>query len=151
MNSKYKSVYGSHAHSQNTNIILAERAAVNFVANTARRLREDRKRNAISLCHKSFYRFGIRSCLATSDKQFGFPGNTASHLGSFYSSSVYLNVGESQSISGANNSKLQRQQCPTGQVAGNRCRGRFNTERMVTWTAARAAKKKTSPLIERPI
>ena len=35
-------------------------------------------------------------------------------------------------ISEANNQGLQTQQCPTGQVAGNRCRGRFNTERTVT-------------------
>ena len=51
--------------------------------------REDRKRSAISHCRKSFYRFGIRSCLATNHKQtlndaiqhdvilhVGFPGNT---------------------------------------------------------------------------
>ena len=55
-----------------------------------------------------------------------------------------LYVGESQSISEA-------QQCPIGQVAGNPCRGRFNTERKVTWTSATAAKKKTTPLTERPI
>ena len=55
--------------------------------------REDRKRSAISLWSKIFlsiYRFGIRSCLATNDKQtlkdaiqhdvivhFGFLGNLA--------------------------------------------------------------------------
>ena len=52
-------------------IILEERAEVlprakrvyNFVA------REDRKRSAISFGHKFFYRFRIRSCLATSHKQ----------------------------------------------------------------------------------
>ena len=58
-------------------------------------------------------------------------------------------VGKSQNISEANNRGLQTQ-CPIGQVVGNPCRGRFNTERTVTWTSAKAAKKKTSPLIERP-
>ena len=42
-----------------------------------------------------------------------------------------LYVGESQSTSEANNSGLQTQQCPIGQVAGNPCRGRVNTERTV--------------------
>ena len=41
-------------------------------------------------------------------------------------------LGESQSISGANNRRLQTQQCPIGQVAGNPCRGRFNNERTAT-------------------
>ena len=50
---------------------------------------------------------------------FGFPGNTATDLGSFYSSSVYYTL-------------------------ANPCRGRFNTERTVTWTSARAVKKTTS-------
>ena len=79
---------------------------------------------------------------------FGFPGNTASD---FLFILCLLYAGESQSISEANNSGLQTQQYPIGQVAGNPCRGRFNTERTVTWTSAKAAKKKTSPLIERPI
>ena len=35
-------------------------------------------------------------------------------------------------------------------TSGSPCRGRFSTESKVTWTA-RAAKKKTTPLIERPI
>ena len=79
---------------------------------------------------------------------FGFPGNTASD---FLFNLCLLYVGGSQSSSDANNQGLQTQQCPGGQVAGNPCRGRFNSERTVTWTSARAAKKKTSPLIERLI
>ena len=53
-------------------------------------------------------------------------------------------VGESQSMSEANNSAsgLQTQQCPIRQVTGNSCRGRLNT-------SARAAKKKTGGIIER--
>ena len=59
---------------------------------------------------------------------FGLPGNTASDF--FILCLLY--VGESQSSSEANNSGLQTQQCPVGQVAGNPCRGRLNSERMVT-------------------
>ena len=60
-------------------------------------------------------------------------------------------VGKSQNISEANNRGLQTKHSPIRQVAGSPCRGRFNTERTVTCTSAKAAKKKTSPLIERPI
>ena len=49
--------------------------------------------------------------------------------------------GESQSISQANNSGLQTEQCPIGQVAGNPCRGRFNAERTAIWASGREAKK----------
>ena len=113
--------------------------------------------------HKSFYRFGIRSCLATSHKQIlKTPYSTWRHrdfwvsrqhvqrLGLILCILCLLYFGKSQNISEANNRGWQTQQCPTGQVAGNPCRGRFNTERTVTWTSAKAAKKKTSPLIERP-
>ena len=41
----------------------------------------------------------------------------------------FLYDGKSQSISDENNSGLQTQQCPIGQVAGNPCQGRFNTEK----------------------
>ena len=102
--------------------------------------------------HKSLYRFGIRSCLAMSHKQilktplnmtssciFGFQATRQQgNLGSFYSSSLLIlydgesPTGESQSISEANNSGLPTQRCPIGQVAGNPCRGSFNTERTVT-------------------
>ena len=43
-------------------------------------------------------------------------------------------VGESQSMSEANNSasELQTQQCPIRQVTGNPCRGRLNIGRTVT-------------------
>ena len=43
-------------------------------------------------------------------------------------------VGESQSMSEANNSAsgLQTQQCPIRQVTGNPCRGRLNIGRTVT-------------------
>ena len=44
---------------------------------------------------------------------FGFPGNTASD---FLFILCLLYAGESQSISEANNSGLQTQQCPIGQV-----------------------------------
>ena len=64
---------------------------------------------------------------------FGFPGNRASD---FLFILCLLYVGESQSISEANNSGLQTQQCPVGQVAGNPCRERFNSERTVTLTSA---------------
>ena len=141
-------------------IILAERV-YNFVA----RQRADHARIASELRfrfgHKSFYRFGIRSCLATSHKQIlktpfnmtssctlGFQATRPATWAHFIHPLLY--VGESQSISEANNSGLQTQQCPIGQVAGNPCRRRFNTERTVTWTSARPAKKTTSPLIERP-
>ena len=40
-----------------------------------------------------------------------------------------LYFGKSLNSSEANNRGLQTQQCPIGQVAGNPCRGRFNTER----------------------
>ena len=114
--------------------------------------------------HKSLYRLGIRSCLATSHKQIlKTPYSTWRHrdfwvsrqhvqrLGLILCILCLLYFGKSQNISEANNRRWQTQQCPTGQVAGNPCRGRFNTERTVTWTSAKAAKKKTSPLIERPI
>ena len=52
-----------------------------------------------------------------------------------------LYVGKSQNISEANNRGLQTQR-PIGQVVGNPCRGRFNTERTVTWTSAKAAKNR---------
>ena len=44
---------------------------------------------------------------------FGFPGNTASD---FLFILCLLYAGESQSISEVNNSGLQTQQCPIGQV-----------------------------------
>ena len=44
---------------------------------------------------------------------FGFPGNTSSD---FLFILCLLYAGESQSISEANNSGLQTQQCPIGQV-----------------------------------
>ena len=93
--------------------------------------------------HKSFYRFGIRSCLATSHKKksiqhdvivhFGFPCRQHGHrLGLIlFILCGLLYVGELQSIWEANNG-LQTQQSPIGQVAGNPCRGRFNTERTAT-------------------
>ena len=52
-----------------------------------------------------------------------------------------LYLGKSLNSSEANNRGLQTQQCPIGQVAGNPCRGRFNTERTVTW----------GPFLESPI
>ena len=48
-----------------TTVILAERV-YNFVARAARVSREDRTKLRFRFGHKSFYRFGIRSCLATS-------------------------------------------------------------------------------------
>ena len=45
--------------------------------------------------------------------RFGFPGNTASD---FLFILCLLYAGESQSISEVNNSGLQTQQCPIGQV-----------------------------------
>ena len=118
--------------------------------------------------HKFFYRFGIRSCLAKSHKRilktqfsmtssciFGFQAARPPNEGSFYSSSVYCALancpGESQSSSEANNSGLQTQQCPIGQVAENPCRGRFNTKRTATWTSAKVAKKTSSAFIERTV
>ena len=110
----------------------------------------------------SFYRFSIRSCLATSRKQILRHHSAWCHRAFWVSRQhghrlglilfilcllcVGKSPGESQSISEANNSALQTQQCPIGQVAGIPCRGRFNTERTVTWTLARAVKKKTSAL-----
>ena len=71
---------------------------------------------------------------------FGFPGNTATDLGSFYSSSVYCTLAnrlENRKVFPRQiTAGCETQQCPTGQVAGIPCRGRFNTE----WTV----KKKTS-------
>ena len=70
--------------------MLAE-GVYNFVARAVRLSREDRERSAISpwSYYKSFYRFGIRSCLATNHKEtledairhdvivhFRFPGKT---------------------------------------------------------------------------
>ena len=43
-------------------IILAAASKSEFI-NCRRRLRKDRKRTAMRFGHKSFYRFGIRSCL----------------------------------------------------------------------------------------
>ena len=84
----------------------------------------------------------------TSPYIFGFQ---ATRLGLILFILCLLYVGELQSISEANNSGLQTQQYPTGQVAGNPCRRRFNTEGTATWTSTRAAKKKTSAFIERPV
>ena len=148
---------------QNLTLILVERV-YKFVACTQRTYHA---RIASELWfrfgHKSFYRFGIRSCLATSHKQIlKTPYSTWRHrafwvsrqhvqrLGLILFILCLLYVGKSQNISEANNRGLQTQQCPIGQVVENPCRGRFNTERTVTWTSAKAAKKKTSPLIERP-
>ena len=105
----------------------------------------------------SFYRFSIRSCLATSHKHsvwrhraFWVSIQHGHRLGLILFILCLLYVGESpgesQSISEANNTGLQTHQCPIGQVAGIPCRGRFNTERTVTWTLTRAVKKKTSAL-----
>ena len=41
-------------------------------------------------------------------------------------------LGKSQSISQANNSGLQTQQCPIRRVAGKPCRGKYKTERTAT-------------------
>ena len=98
---------------------------------------------------KSFYRFSIRSCLATSHNMVS--RQHVQRLGFILFILCLLYVGKSQNISEANNRGLQTQQCPIGQVVGNPCRGRFNTKRTVTWTSAKAAKRKTCPLIERPI
>ena len=48
--------------------ILGERV-YNFVARAALVSREDRTKLRFRFGHQSFYRFGIRSCLATSHKQ----------------------------------------------------------------------------------
>ena len=68
---------------------------------------------------------------------FGFPGNTTGWppTGALFNLCLLYvgeSPGESQSISEANNRELQTQQCPIRQVAGNPCRGRFNTKRMAT-------------------
>ena len=117
--------------------------------------------------HKFFHRFGIRSCLAKSHKQMLRRNLAWLHralsvsiqhghrLGLILFILCLLCVGElpgeSQSSSEANNSGLQTQQCPIGQVAENPCRGRFNTKRTATWTSAKAAKKTTSAFIERTV
>ena len=147
-------------------IILAERV---LILSLAARAVHARIASGVRfrLAHKSFYRFGILSCLATSHKQilktpsawrhraFWVSRQHGHRLGLILFIVCLLYVGESpgesQSVSEANNTGLQTQQCPIGQVAGNPCSGRFNTERTATWTSARAAKKKTSALIERPI
>ena len=62
----------------------------------------------------------------------GFQATRVETWTHFYSSSVYCTLANRKIISEANNQGLQTQQCPTGQEAGNPCRGRFNTERTVT-------------------
>ena len=135
----------NEVHCPRKYFILAERV-YNFVARAARVSREDRTKLRFRFGHKSFYRFGIRSCLATSHKQIlktpfnmtsscilGFQATSAATWAHFIHplfiarwQIAKLNSSE------ANNSRLQTQQCPIGQVAGNPCCGRFNTERTVT-------------------
>ena len=125
-------------------IIPAERV-YNFVARCARGSQADC--DFALVINLSFYRFSIRSCVATSRKQIlktpfsmasscflGFQATrspTWAHFILFILCLLYVgkSPGESQSISEANNSGLQTQQYPIGRVAGIPCRGRFNTER----------------------
>ena len=84
--------------------------------------------------HKSFYRFGIR--LATSHNMtpsciLGFQATRAATWAHFIHP-LFIVRWQIANISEANNRGLQTQQCPIGQVVGNPCRGRFNTERTVT-------------------
>ena len=109
----------------------------NFLACSARFTRGSQAECDFAMVINLSYRFGIRICLATSHRQ--IPKTPFSMKSScilcFQAKRppirvlfilCLLYVGESQSISVANNSGLQTQQCPIGKVAGNPSRGRFN-------------------------
>ena len=115
----------------------------------------------------SFYRFGIRSCLATSHKQIlktPFSLTSSCILGfqatwqPTWAHFIHLLFTVRRRIAWrivkyfwANNRGLQTQQYSIRQVARNPCRGRFNTEKTATWTSPRATKKKMSTFIEQPL
>ena len=63
----------------------------------------------------------------------------------------FLYDGKSQIISEENNSGLQTQQYPIRQVAGNPCRGRFNTEKNGDLNLNESSEEDDSAFIERPL
>ena len=108
--------------------------------------------------HKSFYRFSVRSCLGTSHKQIIRTPNarhrafwvSRKHGERLFIHPLFIVRWRIAKYFWGKKQRAGNTTVPNW-TSGSLCCGRFNTERTVTWTSARAAKKKTTPLIERPI